>query len=479
MATGAPKDALAAASAHREKAIVAASSVGVAVLLTTMKLVVGVATGSLGLLSEAAHSGLDLVAAAVTFFAVRASARPADAGHNYGHGKVENLSALFETFLLLITCVWIVSESISRLFFEDVEVAATPWSFIVMAISIVADFSRSRALRRMADKHHSQALEADAIHFATDIWSSAVVIVGLGCIVASEQLGLPWLAKADAVAALGVAAIVVWVSIQLGKRTLGALLDAVPAGLVAQGRSAAQVDGVLEVRSVRMRQVGPEVFADMTIAVRPGAGLEEAHAIASAAEAAVAARIPGVDVVVHVEPDDHAPHGLVERARALASRHGLGAHAVRVTEAEGRCSVELHLEVDDALTVRAAHDRVTAFEAALQTNAPEVALVVTHIEPRGSAQAHRVAVPAHSSAVEAALEALRANSEPPFEAHEIRVVCIGGELTITFHCVVAADLSIGVAHALTERLEKGLRLRVPNLGRVVIHVEPPEEPVTE
>ena len=195
-----------AAIARKEKRGAALSSVTAAVLLTALKLVVGLLTRSLGILAEAAHSALDLVAALVTFFAVRISDRPADERHLYGYGKVENLSALIETLLLLATCVWIIYEAIQRLFFGSVEIKANAWSFGVMIISIVVDITRSRILYRAARKHNSQALEADALHFSTDIWSSSVVIVGLALVVLSERLGPKWafLVQGDAVAALAV-----------------------------------------------------------------------------------------------------------------------------------------------------------------------------------------------------------------------------------------------------------------------------------
>jgi cation diffusion facilitator family transporter len=244
------------AEATRDKTRVALTSVVAAVALTGTKVVVGVMSGSLGILSEAAHSALDLVAAAVTYFAVRAAARPADREHTYGHGKVENLSALFETVLLLATCVWIVWEAVRRLVFADAHVEASGWAFGVMALSIVVDWSRSRALKRAADKYQSQALEADALHFSTDIWSSCVVIVGLGCVWLAGRLQLPWLVRADAVAAVGVAAIVVWISVKLGRRTVDALLDAVPGELRDQVAEAARVRDVLDVGQVRIRQSG-------------------------------------------------------------------------------------------------------------------------------------------------------------------------------------------------------------------------------
>ena len=285
-----------------EKGQVALSSVVAAVFLTGMKLVVGLITGSLGILSEAAHSGLDLVAALVTFFAVRVSDKPADERHHFGHGKVENLSALIETLLLLLTCVWIIYEAISRLFFKSVEVDANIWAFIVVVVSIGIDVTRSRALMRVAKAHNSQALEADALHFSTDIWSSTVVLVGLALLRLGEVWKLPWLAKADAVAALIVAFIVVFVSIQLGKRAVSALLDTAPMGLREQiEEQVAGIAGVAEVRQVRVRQAGPQNFVDLTIAVAEDLSLQESHDIAGRVEDAVAHVISNVDVIVHVE----------------------------------------------------------------------------------------------------------------------------------------------------------------------------------
>ncbi|MCX6923783.1 MAG: cation diffusion facilitator family transporter, partial [Verrucomicrobia bacterium] len=247
------------ASANHEKNSAALNSVLAAFLLTGLKVVVGLLSGSMGILAEAAHSGLDLAAAIVTCIAVRAASKPPDQDHAYGHGKVENLSALLETLLLLATCAWIVRESVIRLTSHHVQVDASIWAFAVMGISIVVDFSRSRMLYRVAAKHRSQALEADALHFSTDIWSSAVVIVGLlGVRLAGWFPGLGFLLQADAVAALIVAGIVVVVSGRLGVRTIQALLDSSPPGMDQKIKSAVMaMDGVFDCHAVRVRHSGP------------------------------------------------------------------------------------------------------------------------------------------------------------------------------------------------------------------------------
>ncbi|MBZ5583868.1 MAG: cation diffusion facilitator family transporter [Acidobacteriia bacterium] len=288
----------------REKQSAALTSLFAAVGLTSFKVVVGLATGSLGILAEAAHSGLDLVAAFMTFLAVRVSGKPADSTHPYGHGKVENLSALFETALLLVTCVWIVSEAVHRLRFHTGQVEVTAWSFGVMLVSIAIDASRSRVLSRAAKKFNSQALEADALHFRTDIWSSAVVIVGLGAVKLGQWLpGLAWLHGGDAVAALGVSAIVVWVSLQLGRRTVDALLDSAPTGMEQRiAAAAAAVPGVRNCHQIRIRASGPRLFVDLHVLVDGGQTLSEAHDLTERIETAIREISPQADVTVHPEP---------------------------------------------------------------------------------------------------------------------------------------------------------------------------------
>jgi cation diffusion facilitator family transporter len=279
-----------------EKQSVALGSLVAAVGLTSFKIVVGIWTGSLGILAEAAHSGLDLVAAGLTLVAVRLSGRPADRSHLYGHGKIENLSALAETLLLLVTCVWIVWEAVHRLRWHAAEVQVTVWSVVVMLTSIGVDLTRSRALARAAKKHHSQALEADALHFQTDVWSSAMVIAGL----AAVKLGLWW---GDAAAALGVSAVVVWVSVQLGRRTVEALLDAAPAGMEERIVAAVSaIEGVRDCHQVRLRYSGPVLFIDLHVLVDGGQTLAEAHRLTETIEAAISKIAEGADVTVHPEP---------------------------------------------------------------------------------------------------------------------------------------------------------------------------------
>ncbi|HEX7541899.1 MAG TPA: cation diffusion facilitator family transporter [Anaerolineales bacterium] len=290
--------------ARKDKRSAALSSVIAAIGLTTFKLIVGLLTNSLGILAEAAHSGLDLVAAAMTFFAVQVSDKPADKEHPFGHGKIENLSALFETLLLLATSGWIIYEAIQRLFFVNVKVEASIWSFIVMGTSIVIDYTRSRILYKAARKYKSQALEADAIHFSTDIWSSSVVIVGLiGLTIARYVPGLDWMHKADAIAALIVAIIVLYISGELGWRTISALLDTAPRGLADKvEKVAASVNGVVDAHAIRIRPSGAHTFIDMHVTMDGNCTLNEAHAATEVIEKAIHSIISPADITVHVEP---------------------------------------------------------------------------------------------------------------------------------------------------------------------------------
>jgi cation diffusion facilitator family transporter len=288
----------------REKQSAALNSLVAAIALTALKMVVGLLTGSLGILAEAAHSGLDLVAAGLTFLAVRISGRPPDRSHLYGHGKVENLSALAETLLLLATCAWIIFEANRRLMYHKVEIEVTVWSFAVMATSIVIDVSRSRMLSRAAKKYKSQALEADALHFRTDVWSSSVVILGLVCVKAGEWFpAMGWLRDADAVAALGVSVLVIWVSWQLGRRTVEALLDTAPAGMEDRILAAVEaVPGVQNCHNIRARYSGPVLFIDLHVLVDGRQTLFEAHALTETIEGVIQQIVPGADVTVHPEP---------------------------------------------------------------------------------------------------------------------------------------------------------------------------------
>src|SRR5271167_1751843 len=324
------------AGMQKEKKAVALNSVFAAVGITLLKVIVGISSGSLGILSEAAHSGLDLVAAAITYFSVRVSDKPADADHQYGHGKVANFSAFIETALLLATCIWIVYEATRRLFFHSVEIEPSVWAFLVMATSIVVDFWRSRRLKRIADKYDSQALLADALHFSTDIWSSAVVILGLVLVLAGRTYAVPWLAKADPIAALVVACIVVYVSWRLAQQTIDALLDSAPAGVRSRIiNQVSRVHGVLEIDRVRIRRGGSKYFADVSIAMSRNVTFQKSEQVANEVSSGIRKLLPGADVVVNAVARAGRGESLFDRIRAVATRNSLNVHDIGVQDIHG------------------------------------------------------------------------------------------------------------------------------------------------
>jgi cation diffusion facilitator family transporter len=466
---------------EREKRKVALSSVIAAIFLTGMKIVVGLLTHSLGILAEAAHSGLDLIAAGVTYFAVRASGRPPDTEHNYGHGKVENLSAMVETLLLLGTCAWIVYEAIHRLFFQEVSIEVTYWSFVVMIVSIGIDLTRSRALMRIAKKHESQALEADALHFSTDVWSSTVVILGLIAVFIGEKVvtNSPtlahWLHHADAFAALGVSVIVIYVSLRLGKKTIAALLDSAPKGISADiEREVSKLAGVAAVRRIRTRQSGPATFVDITLAVPRTTSFEEAHSVATSAETLIQKLLPRSDVMVHIDPIVDDEKSLVETVRSVAARNGMSVHSLQAHDVGGHTSLDMHAEVPDDLTVMEAHTRITELEDALKKESPELDSIIIHIEPVGDKEVRHAASPASSKDVQDEIKKLSVKLPRVIDCHNISIFHYGNELSVSFHCTLAPNLPILEAHELTIEMESILRDHFNQLKRVIIHVEPPE-----
>jgi cation diffusion facilitator family transporter len=467
------------ATAKKEKRYAATSSVVAAVALTSMKLVVGLLTGSLGILAEAAHSGLDLVAALVTWFAVRLSDRPPDEQHLYGYGKVENLSALVETLLLLATCVWIIYEAIERLFFKPVDIEASVWAFGVMVVSIVVDVTRSRILYRAARKYHSQALEADALHFSTDIWSSSVVIGGLALVWIGQRF-LPewdWLVKADAVAALGVAIIVIYVSLQLGRRTIAALMDEAPPGLAQQIiAEAGQVVGVQTAGPVRLRQAGAFTFADLTISVDRSASLEEAHEIATIVERRVDALVPRGDVVVHVDPVRRDGESLTQTVSAIAARQGLRTHNVHAHEVRGRYFVDLHVEVPAEMTLGQAHDQVSHVELDVRSELPQVRDIHSHIEPIATPVASVTDMgPEAEEQLRAQITAIVAQVAGLRGCNRLHIRSGPDGYDVALHCLADPDLSVAAAHELADQVEKRLEVELPAISRVLVHVEPEGE----
>lgn len=461
----------------REKNLVALSSVGAAVFLTSVKAVVGLATGSLGILAEAAHSGLDLVAALITLFAVRFSDRPADQSHLYGHGKVENLSALVETLLLLVTCVWIIYEAINRLFVHAVHVEPSFWAFLIMGLSIAIDFTRSRALSRVAKKYSSQALEADALHFSTDIWSSSVVIIGLALVLVGDLTGqAAILSKADAFAALVVALIVIYVSAKLGQRTIDALLDRAPEGLAqAIAKAAATPRDVVDVTRTRVRQVGNQTFVDLRISVPRHLSFEESHAVTRDVQSAVRAVAPNADVVVNAIPVA-ANEGVMEKVIAVAARGHYAVHNITTHWTKRGMWIDLDLEVDPETSFERAHAMATDLEMRLRSHLASmqrIADVNVHVEPRDPALMQGVEVaPRDARHYVERIEMIQRSVPHTRGVQDIALQQLSSRVYLSFHLLIDSDRTITQVHAIAEVVENRLRRDLPQLGRVVIHTEP-------
>lgn len=470
-----------AAAATHEKKVAALASVGTAVVLVSLKVFLTVTTGSLGILSEALHSGLDLIAAIITYLSVRVSDQPADARHLYGHGKVESFSAFVETGLLLVTALYVIYEAFARLLFRGVHIQPSLLAIGLLVLMAFLDVARSRALGRVARKYSSEALEADALHFSTDVWSTTVVIFGIACawLGKPDRLNLPWLSLADPMAALGVAGMIIWVGSQLGRRTLDALLDAAPAGLQQRIADAVNgLEGVLGTERVRVRRAGRHHFVDVTISVPRTASIEQVHATSDAVERRIAEIVPA-DVVVHMEPRAPTGEHLFDAIRATAQRRGLAIHELSAHQLDGRLFVELHLEVDEQLSLREAHRRATELEEDIRREANSDADVNIHIEPQGThipdAVQSRGEMKELSRAVEQHINSLRREYHELVDCHEVRVRQVENKILVSCHCAMEGSLPITQVHDVTAALEGRVKEKFPQIFRVTIHPEPVEE----
>jgi cation diffusion facilitator family transporter len=460
----------------REKKRAALLSVVSAAMLVSLKTFLVLRTGSLGVLSEALHSSLDLIAAIITFLSVRVSEQPADEKHPYGHGKFENFSAFVETGLLVLTALFIIYEGFDRLFFHTVHIQPSITAILVLFAALGIDFTRARALTAVSKKYSSQALEADALHFSTDVWSTMVVIAGIGLVWAGEIWNLPWLAYADALAGLVVAAVILWVGSQLGKRTLDALLDAAPEGLQQEiARAVTRMDGVLDVDRVRVRRAGNRHFVDATVSVARTASLEQVHALSDAIEKRIGEIVPS-DVMVHAEP--RAPQGehLFEAIRALAQRMGLAIHDVTALRQDGTLFIALHLEVDEKLSLREAHRQATDLEEGIRKLRDGAAEVTIHIEPLGK----HIAVPDAgigemkqlARAIEEFLNSLPSEFDELLNCHDVHVRQVEHRILVSCHCTMKSALPITQVHEVTAVLEDRVKEKFPQIARVTIHPEP-------
>ncbi len=471
--TATPEDIEHKLSAKRWAAL---GSVLAALVITALKILTGVLTGSLAMLSEGAHSSVDLVAAAITFFSIRVADRPADEDHNYGHGKIESLAAFVETVLMLGSCVWILTEAIRRIFFhERFSLTFSIWPFAVLLLSITVDFTRSRNLHRVAQQYNSEALEADAIHFSTDIWSSLAVLFGLVATFVGARMNIPVLELADPFAAIIVSGIILHVTWRLARRTIDTLTDANPSEVRTQTnalvRELAAIDGVLSVDRVRTRRSGPSYFADVTLGMPRNLTFQRSEQITMAATAAVQRHLPGADVVVHSIPTASVAESVHDRIRAVAARSNLVIHDVSVQEYDGALHVEQHLEVDETMSLRDAHALATQLEAEMRREIPAIASVLTHIESE-PATIERPASLERDRQLEVRLRRAASAFPEILDIHEVLVSRMHERIQMSCHCTLPDDLPMAQVHAVITALESAFKLDTPEVSRLLIHPEP-------
>ena len=440
-------------------------SIFAALVLIAVKLVTGLVTGSLGLLSEAAHSGTDLVAAVLTFFAVGVAVRPPDRSHPYGHGKAEHLAALAEAAILVVLALFVANEAIDRLTGSVPDLDVTWWSLLVVAFVIVLDASRALVSMRAARRWQSPAFATSAVHFASDMAGSCAVLVGLIAARGGYEDG-------DAIAALFVAVLVVLAAARLIRQNVDVLMDRVPTRAYDAARAAIEALAPdVQLRRLRMRRAAREYFADVVIGVPPATGVEQAHAAASAVEDAVERAVPGADVVVHVEPREAA--ALRERAEAAAMRDPRvrEIHNVTVLEVGKRIVLSLHLKLPAALTLAEAHEVATSVEREILNANPQIDDVHTHLEPLAEPASVRAlstrASPAAMDAVRRVVLDVTKN-----EPRSVRFIHTDVGLVAFLTLGMDANRPLSDAHALASEIEERIRRARPEISEVVVHTEP-------
>ena len=458
--------------ARAEKRSVTLVSVASALTMTALKATVGLLTGSLGVLSDAAHSALDLIGATLTFLSVRVSDRPADWDHPYGHAKVENISAFVETGLMAASAVWIAGEAISRMFFHPVALRYSIWPFVVMGASIVVDLWRSRRLSKVARRYRSEALEADALHFASDIWTSVAVIVGLCASWLGTVEHVAWLRYADPAAALVVSAMILILGWRLAWRAVGALTDAVSPELHTKMlEEVRRTHGVLSIDQARVRRSGSAYFADVTLSLPRQLTFQRTEELVRDATAAVQRVLPDADVVIHTVPRSTVAESLFDKVRAVAARNNVLLHDVSIESFADGLHVEQHIEVKETMPLLEAHRFVHGLEEQIRRELPQVDSVLTHIESEPATIEAPVRIE-QDRRIEERLRDAAVNVPDVVDIHEVNVDRVGEHLHVTCHCTLPDAMDMRRVHETITELEQRFKLDCPEVDRVLIHPEP-------
>jgi cation diffusion facilitator family transporter len=450
-----------------EKQSVALVSMIASAGLTLAKLLAGLATGSLGILSEAIHSFIDFCATVITYFAVRWGDQPPDAEHHYGHAKVESVAALVETALLFLTTIWIFYEAIHRLVTGETHIEIAWWAAAVIVASVIVDYFRQRALHRVAKATSSEALAADALHFSSDMWSSLAVLVGLGGV----WMGFP---AADAIAALVVAVFVALIGIRLGRRTLDTLLDAAPGGASERIRTIAEsTDGVIGVRRLRIRPAGATLFVGALVMVPRTLPVDVMGEMREKLAARIRAEFPNADVTVTAEPVALDDETISQRVMLIAAGQRLAIHHLTVQDVGGKRAVSFDIEVDGQLSLEAAHAKATGLERAISRELGNDVEVESHIEPLpDSILTGKEISEGERKNLEVDLRRLASTHDRIHDIHNIRVRRNSEGLFVHYHCRFAPDETVDMVHDVIDRIETALQQRHKEIRRVIAHAEP-------
>jgi cation diffusion facilitator family transporter len=461
------------AAISAQKRRVALHSMVAAAAMTVLKLIAGLMSGSLGVLSDAAHSALDLIGVTLTFFSVQLSDKPADEDHTYGHGKFENLSAFGEAGLMAVSCAWIVWEAMQRILVQTVELHHSLWPVLVLLASIVVDYWRSRRLRAVAESTGSPALATDAFHFASDIWSTLAVLAGLAASWIGIRMGISWLRFADPFAAVVVSLMILRMTLHLGRETVAVLMDEVPAETRQRlVEEVGRVEGVMAVEQARVRRAGARYFADLTLALPRQDTFEHTGELVRAATEAAHRALPQADVIIHTVPRESHAESIFDRVRAVAARNNVSVHELSVQSHNGRLRVEQHVELDENMPLLTAHEFVTAMEAEILREAPEIDSVLTHIESEPAT----IEQPEEMIEVDRKIEyALRSTARLFVEIVDVHEIAVGrtvDHISLSCHCTLPDNLPMLRVHEVITALEDRFKLECPEVYRVTIHPEP-------
>ena len=446
---------------------VAAISIVASASMAAIKFVVGVAIGSLALISEALHSSVDLIATVVTWVVVQVSDKPADAEHHYGHGKLESLSALGVIALLYILAGGIVVEAYSRLREGVAPPTLTALPFVVLVVDIVVNFWRARTLHKTAMETKSQALEADALHFASDVLGSFAVIIGLGL----AAFGYAW---GDAGAAIAVAVLISILGLRLGKSTIETLLDRAPDGASEKAEDAIRaIPGVVAVERLRVRMVGARHFVDAAVQVPRTYPIDRIDSIKRKAQDAVTRALHDADLTFTAVPVARNNESVRERIMVIARNSGLAIHHVTVHDLGEKLTVSIDLEVDGDMPLNEAHDIAHGLEHAIRDEFGADVEVDTHIEPLEPELPHGTDASADRvEAIQKALSRYAADSGAIHDVHNVRVRDTDAGEIVNFHCRAVPSMSVIYVHEKVDEIERTLRSAFPSVKRVISHAEP-------